>query len=132
MGDRAKIEAEQERAYFHLSPNLGALVDLPSFMGSVARLIGCEPNAPLSPGAWLKYMFLPDWACNYRRRGPGANPAAVSAIFDQFSCFAGLSIPLPLLIYTVFFYSVARVMNVFTFLSDTRGMMVANSQDSRW
>ena len=44
---QARHDAEAEREYYSLSPNLHTLVDYNAFLESIARRIGCEPRLPL-------------------------------------------------------------------------------------
>lgn len=45
--DRALRDAEAERQYYFMSPNLNSLVDYNAFLESVARRISCEPRLPV-------------------------------------------------------------------------------------
>eukprot|EP01001_Neometanema_parovale_P011490 NODE_773_length_2107_cov_125.552419_g735_i0.p1 GENE.NODE_773_length_2107_cov_125.552419_g735_i0~~NODE_773_length_2107_cov_125.552419_g735_i0.p1 ORF type:complete len:635 (-),score=96.49 NODE_773_length_2107_cov_125.552419_g735_i0:203-2053(-) len=81
---RAVQEGAEEDAFFHRSPRLKSLVYYNSFINSVARLVGCEPNISiLNPMLFLKTWFLPAWPVFYRLNGPGANRAAVFSLLDQ-------------------------------------------------
>ena len=44
--DQARCDAEAEREYYFLSPDLHSLVDYNAFLESVARRVGCEPILP--------------------------------------------------------------------------------------
>jgi hypothetical protein len=82
---RAEVEADQENRFFVLSPHLKPLVDYPSYMDAMARLLGCEPWVPwFRPKLLFKYLFYPLWPCWYRLDGVGANRAAAMAVLDKF------------------------------------------------
>ena len=82
---RAKVEAKAEDDYYPLCPQLKPLVDYPSYMDSLARIIGCEPDVPwFSPTLLFKYANYPLWPAWYRLKGPGANKSAAMQVLDQF------------------------------------------------
>ena len=60
------------------------LVDYPSYMEGMARLIGCRPRlwrlALTDPRLWLHVVYGPMQATQYRLHGPGAKPAEARAI----------------------------------------------------
>ena len=117
------IEAEQERALFHTTPNLNSLCDYVGMMHSLARLIGCEPRTPWNPIAYIKFLTLPEYACNYRMRGPGANPEAAKAVLNTLNWYDGLLLPPPLMLHYWMTFWWGKVCNVFTYflgMSDTK------------
>jgi dimethylaniline monooxygenase (N-oxide forming) len=62
-------------------------------------------------GFLIKYLFFPAWGCWYRLNGPGANPAAVKAVLDNFPLtkFYGQGIFNPLSLGVVCLYPFAKV-----------------------
>lgn len=98
---KAITEGKAETETFYLTPNATSLVEFPAFSSSIARLIGCEPFAPLlSPSRLAKYWTLPQWVYFYRLNGPGANPEACWEVVDKYQIKDTL-VPMPLLV--VFF-----------------------------
>ncbi|KAH8083867.1 N,N-dimethylaniline monooxygenase [Aureococcus anophagefferens] len=120
---RAAAEGAAEREYYGRSPNLEVLVDLPSYMESVARLIGCEPRVPWwRPALCVKFLFYPAWPCWYRLRGPGADEAAAMAVLDAFPLAKSLKFTPFLPLFPVF-WGFQRGVNVaaFPFVRGTPG-----------
>ncbi|KAH8057001.1 N,N-dimethylaniline monooxygenase [Aureococcus anophagefferens] len=112
---RAAAEGAAEREYYGRSPNLEVLVDLPSYMESVARLIGCEPRVPWwRPALCVKFLFYPAWPCWYRLRGPGADEAAAMAVLDAFPLAKSLKFTPFLPLFPVF-WGFQRGVNVAAF-----------------
>lgn len=113
--EQAIAEGKAETMYYALSPNLTSLCDWPSFAESVARLIGCEPAVPFfNPPRLIKYWAYPLWSCWYRQRGPGANPASLSAVLRKFPLYnSGWLLEPPYIAHFVF-ASIQRPINLLT------------------
>lgn len=80
--ERARIEGEHEHAFYVRARHAHNLVDYPSFMDSVARLIGCLPTRPgaHTPERLAQYWMYPGWPLWYRMQGPGARPELVEQV----------------------------------------------------
>jgi len=95
---RAIADGEAEAACFHQTPNYRMLVDYMAYMMSVAKLVGCEPQANpslLSPHEAVKHWTFPLWPCFFRTRGVGAKPEAAAAVLDHFDTYDAVA-PMPL------------------------------------
>jgi dimethylaniline monooxygenase (N-oxide forming) len=84
--ERALSEGADEHAYYVNDQHSPNLVDYPAFMDSVARLIGCLPDAPSPSDAekLAKYWIYPNWPLWYRMNGPGARPEIVDTVLARF------------------------------------------------
>lgn len=80
----AIAEGQAEEVFFVNSPNLKSLVDYPSYMDSVAKLIGCKPSAPWNPLRFAQYYTYPLWCYWYRSVGPHAKPEVLRDVLDRF------------------------------------------------
>ncbi|MEM7798966.1 MAG: NAD(P)-binding domain-containing protein [Chloroflexota bacterium] len=82
----AAQEAEKSKRYYINSPDLHTLSDYFAFMESISKLIGCQPKMPNPLTDWnlfVKYWVYPNWACWYRKDGPGANREALNAFLSK-------------------------------------------------
>mmetsp|Transcript_25930 Transcript_25930/g.54785 ORF Transcript_25930/g.54785 Transcript_25930/m.54785 type:complete len:577 (-) Transcript_25930:163-1893(-) len=88
-----KTEKEVSEKYYALASGNNTLVDYPSFMLSVARLIGCEPRRPsiFNLRRFIKYYTFPLWPMFYRTHGPGARPEILGHVLDQHGTFEAIS-----------------------------------------
>ena len=112
---RAVQEGKDEDAYYLLAPALKPLVDYPSYMDSMSKLIGCEPNVPWgSPSMMFKFMYYPLWPAWYRFRGPGANPTEAQALFDQFPIMKWFKVT-PLFIFNTISYFWTKLISTLLF-----------------
>jgi dimethylaniline monooxygenase (N-oxide forming) len=84
-GAIAKMEGQFETEYYTYHPLVSVLVDLPSFMESIASLIGCLPESPpiWRLERWGQYWLYPSWPCWYRQRGPGAQPEVLEQVLKS-------------------------------------------------
>lgn len=84
--ERGRREGAEEHAYYTSAQHQVNVVDYPAFMDSVARLIGCLPEAPPStrPERLMQYWLYPNWPLWYRTNGPGAKPELVERVLDHF------------------------------------------------
>lgn len=82
----AQKEGDIETRYFKYSPTLRALVDYPSFMMSIADLIGCSPKPPslFSPTACIQFWYYPLWPVWFRKDGLGARPELFERTMEKF------------------------------------------------
>jgi len=80
----AKVEGGLSDAYFSQAHQTQQLVDYPSFMASLAKLVGCEPDmpSPFNFSLFARYWTFADWPVWYRQRGPGANPEALKQLMS--------------------------------------------------
>jgi hypothetical protein len=88
-------QAEKEGKFLHEywpgGKNLASLVDFPSFMTSMGRLIGCEPRPPpiWRFNRYIQYYTFPFWPVFYRQRGLGAKPELVEQVLSKFETWDG-------------------------------------------
>jgi len=82
----ARKEGCIETSYFKYSPMLRALVDYPSFMMSIADLVGCSPKPPslFNPTACIQFWYYPLWPVWFRKDGPGARPELFQSVMESF------------------------------------------------
>ena len=101
--DQAIKEGRSEEETFYATPHAQNLVEFAPFVNSIARLIGCEPQAPLnSLSRYIKFWTLPQWTCFYRLNGPGAKPDVCWNVVDKYRIVETL-VPMPLLIVYILF-----------------------------
>ena len=113
---QALIEGRAEAETFYATPHTLALVEFSPFANSVARLIGCEPSAPiLSPTRFIKFWTLPLWTCFYRLNGPGANPQACWDVVDKYRVKDTL-VPMPLLIIFIVFGTLMQPLMILEYI----------------
>ena len=79
MTDMAERDASKFLSQFgHNARRIRNLVDYHRFMDSMAALIGCEPPLVssffLRPRLWLRMVYGPTQATQFRLRGPGKKP----------------------------------------------------------
>merc|ERR1740123_603636 len=83
--DMALEEGAQEASHYKLS-KLKTLVDFPGFMESMAKLVGCKPQAPsiFTPLRLLQYWLYPRWAYWFRVEGPHPKPEVIDGVLSKF------------------------------------------------
>ncbi|QPN62716.1 NAD(P)/FAD-dependent oxidoreductase [Synechococcus sp. CBW1004] len=71
----------------HNAERMRNLVDYHNYMDSMANLIGCEPpllrSFFLEPRLWLRMVYGPTQATQFRLRGPGSKPQEARAILNK-------------------------------------------------
>lgn len=113
---QAVIEGRAEAETFYGTSHTLALVEFSPFANSVARLIGCEPSAPLlSPARFVKFWTLPLWTCFFRLNGPGAKPEVCWKVVDKYRIKDTL-LPMPLLIIFVVFAMLMQPLMILEYL----------------
>jgi dimethylaniline monooxygenase (N-oxide forming) len=82
--ERAKKEGMDEHAFYTRARHSTNLVDYFAFMDSVARLVGCLPEAPpiSQPARRIQYWMYPNWPVWYRLSGTGAKPEVVERLMS--------------------------------------------------
>jgi dimethylaniline monooxygenase (N-oxide forming) len=71
--------------YYLEAPGYNTVVDYPSFMWAMSKLIGCEPRRP-SIFNWkrlVQYYTFPMWPCFFREYGPDARPEMMDYCLNQ-------------------------------------------------
>jgi len=91
---KMQIQKEKHVAenWYTEAPGYATVVDYPSFMTSMAKLIGCEPVRPsiFNLKRWIQFYTFPVWPCFYRTQGPGARPEVLDFCLNQHSTFESL------------------------------------------
>lgn len=83
---RAQHKAAAENGFYRHAHHQPILVDYPSLMESVARLVGCNPKPPsvTEPVKLVKYWLYPDCSFWYRQTGPDAVPHCLDSVLARF------------------------------------------------
>jgi len=92
---REQIQAEKMTAekYYTEAPGYNTVVDYPSFMWSMAGLIGCEPRRPsiFRLKRFIQWYTFPMWPAFFRERGPDARPEMLDYCLNQHGVFESIA-----------------------------------------
>lgn len=89
---QTKREKDIAENWYTEAPGYSTVVDYPSFMTSMAKLIGCEPVRPsiFNFKRFVQYYTFPVWPAFYRTQGPGARPEMLDYCLNQHGTFEAL------------------------------------------
>ncbi|KAI9010602.1 hypothetical protein DFJ74DRAFT_772212 [Hyaloraphidium curvatum] len=112
--DRAAREGMDEHAFYQHARHSPNVVDYPSFMESVAKLVGCAPETPKlsQPGRLFKFFCYPGWPVWYRANGPGARPDVVDRVMNGFPVHSSF-LPDPFILMALGFAALQKVLDLF-------------------
>lgn len=90
--EQAQLDKKVAELWYKEAADYHTVMDYPSFMESMAELIGCEIRRPsiFNLKRFIQFYTFPMWPAWYRTRGPGARPELIERDLQNHTMFEAI------------------------------------------
>jgi len=90
--EQGQVDKKVAESYYKEAADYLTVVDYPSFMESMAKLVGCEVRRPsiFNLKRFVQYYTFPTYPAWYRTQGPGARPELIERDLQNHTMFEAI------------------------------------------